>query len=195
VAAVPAIAAASTPPPTTANPSASIEDVPIRAVDILAIIVSQKLKKQLSEIPLSKSIKDLSNGKSTLQNQIMGDLQGEFSSAPDKGEELPLEELGAALGSGHSGNLGKYSTGLVLRAIGGKMPGSFNISSVKAHLSKTWGLGPQHADAVLLVATTMEHAKRLGSETEGKAWLDAAAQVYAVFLSLLAVAVAPLEAD
>ena len=38
----------------------------------------------------------------------MGDLQGEFSSAPDKGEELPLEVLGAALGSGHSGNLGKY---------------------------------------------------------------------------------------
>ena len=87
------------PPTTTAGPAASIEDVPTRAVDILAVIVSQKLKKQLSEVPLSKSIKELSNGKSTLQNEIMGDLQGEFSSAPDKGEELPLEELGAALGS------------------------------------------------------------------------------------------------
>ena len=179
VPAVPAIVATPIPPPTTANPAASIEDVPIRAVDILAVIVSQKLKKQLSEIPLSKSIKDLSNGKSTLQNEIMGDLQGEFSSAPDKGEELPLEELGAALGSGHSGSLGKYSAGLVSRAIGGKMPGGFNISSAKAHLSKTWGLGPQRADAVLLVATTMEPAKRLGSEAEGKAWLDTAAQVYA----------------
>lgn len=177
---IPVVAVATPiPPPTTANPAASIEDVPIRAVDILAVIVSQKLKKQLNEIPLSKSIKDLSNGKSTLQNEIMGDLQAEFSSAPDKGEELPLEELGAALGSGHSGNLGKYSTGLMSRAIGGKMPGGFNISSAKAHLSKTWGLGPQRADAVLLVATTMEPAKRLGSEAEGKAWLDAAAQVYA----------------
>ena len=176
VAAAPSVHAA---PPATAGPAASIEDVPIRAVDILAVIVSQKLKKQLSEVPLSKSIKELSNGKSTLQNEIMGDLQGEFSSAPDKGEELPLEELGAALGSGHSGNLGKYSTSLVSRAIGGKMPGGFNISSAKAHLSKTWGLGPQRADVVLLIATTMEPAKRLGSEAEGKAWLDAAAQVYA----------------
>jgi fatty acid synthase subunit alpha, fungi type len=167
-----------TPPPTTiAGPAASIEDAPIRAVDILAVIVSQKLKKQLSEVPLSKSIKELSNGKSTLQNEITGDLQGEFSSAPDKGEELPLEELGAVLGSGHSGNLGKYSTGLMSRAIGGKMPGGFNISSAKSHLSKTWGLGSQHADAVLLIATTMEPAKRLGSEAEGKVWLDAAAQV------------------
>ena len=38
--------------------------------------------------------------KSTLQNKIMGDLQVEFSFAPNKGEELPLEELGDALGSG-----------------------------------------------------------------------------------------------
>ncbi len=59
------------------------------------------------------------------------------------------------------------------------MPGGFNISSAKSHLSKTWGLGPQRADTVLLIATTMEPAKRLGSEAEGKAWLDAAAQVYA----------------
>ena len=65
------------------------------------------------------------------------------------------------------------------RAIGGKMPGGFNISSAKSHLSKTWGLGPQRADAVLLIATTMEPAKRLGSEAEGKVWLDAAAQAYA----------------
>jgi malonyl CoA-acyl carrier protein transacylase len=179
VAAPQPVVATTPPPPAAAGPAASIEDVPVRAVDILAVIVAQKLKKQLSEIPLSKSIKDLSNGKSTLQNEIMGDLQGEFSSAPDKGEELPLEELGTALGSSHSGNLGKYSTGLVSRAIGGKMPGGFNISSAKTHLSKTWGLGSQRADAVLLVATTMEPAKRLGSESEGKAWLDAAAQVYA----------------
>jgi hypothetical protein len=66
------------------------------------------------------------------------------------------------------------NTGLVSRAIGG-----FNISSAKSDLSKTWGLGPQRADAVPLIATTMEPAKRLGSEAEGKAWLDSAAQVYA----------------
>ena len=62
----------------------------------------------------------------------MGNLQGKFSSAPDKGEELPLKERGATLGSGHSSNLGKYSTGLKSCAIGG----GFNISSVKAYLSK-----------------------------------------------------------
>ena len=37
------------------------------------------------------------------------------------------------------------------------MPHGFNISGAKSHLSKTWA--PQHADAVLLIATTMEPAQ------------------------------------
>jgi fatty acid synthase subunit alpha len=61
----------------------------------------------------------------------------EFTSAPEKGEEL-----GLALGVGHSGALGKYASGLISHMVGGKMPGGFNISSIKTHLSKTWGLGP-----------------------------------------------------
>ena len=72
-----------------------------------------------------------------VQNEILGDLDQEFSSAPEKGEELPLKELGAALGVGFSGNLGKYTTGLVSRLIGGKMPGGFNLSAIKSHLSKS----------------------------------------------------------
>ena len=46
---------------------------------------------------LSKTIKDLVGGKSMLQNEILGDLQQEFASAPEKGKELPLEEPGSAL--------------------------------------------------------------------------------------------------
>ncbi|KAE9399788.1 fatty acid synthase [Gymnopus androsaceus JB14] len=143
-------------PVAASGPAASIEDVPIKSSDILIAIVSQKLKKPVSEISMSKSIKD---------------LVGVFS-APEKGEELPLEELGPALGSGHSGTLGKYTTGLISRLIGGKLPGGFNSSAVKAHLSKSWGLGPLRADGVLLLGTTMEPAKRL-------AWLDGVTAAYA----------------
>jgi fatty acid synthase subunit alpha len=175
-----AIPAASVPvaSPAPSGPAASIEDVPIRASDVLDVIVAQKLKK-VEEVPLSKSIKDLVGGKSTLQNEILGDLQMEFASAPEKGEELPLEELGSALGVGYSGALGKYTSGLVSRMVGGKMPGGFNITSIKAHLSKTWGLGPSRSDGVLLLGTTMEPAKRLGSEVDAKAWLDTVVTAYA----------------
>ncbi len=179
--AAPAAAVVSAPvaAPAPSAAVASIEDAPIKATDVLLVVVAQKLKKGVSEIPLSKSIKDLVGGKSTLQNEILGDLQMEFGSAPEKGEELPLEELGAALGSGYSGSLGKYTTGLVSRMCGGKMPGGFNSSAVKAYLSKSWGLGPSRADGVLLLGTTMEPPKRLGAEPEAKAWLDSVVAVYA----------------
>ncbi|KAG2076495.1 hypothetical protein BDR04DRAFT_694370 [Suillus decipiens] len=161
------------------GPAASIEDAPIKANDILMSIIAQKLKKKIEEVPASKTIKDLVGGKSTLQNEILGDLQLEFSSAPEKGEELPLEELGSALSVGHSGALGKYTSGLVSRMIGGKMPGGFNSSAIKTHLAKTWGLGSSRADGVLLLGTTMEPAKRLSSEAEAKAWLDTVVAIYA----------------
>jgi 3-oxoacyl-ACP reductase-like protein len=99
--------------PSPAIAAASIEDVPIKAIDILLVVIAQKLKKKIDEVPLSKSIKELVSSESTLQNEILGGLQLEFSSAPEKGEEFPLEELGSALGAGFSGNLGKYSNGLI----------------------------------------------------------------------------------
>ncbi|SGZ13233.1 BQ5605_C028g10557 [Microbotryum silenes-dioicae] len=175
------VAAASAPvaAAASAGPAASVPDEPLKAVDVLRVIIAQKLKKPVSEVPLGKSIKDLVGGKSTLQNEILGDLQGEFASAPEKGEEMPLSELGAALAQGHSGAPGKYTSGLIARMIGSKMPGGFGLSAAKAHLGKQWGLGSGRIDGVLLVALTQEPPKRLGSEADAKAFLDAAAQAYA----------------
>lgn len=170
---------AAAPVAAPAGNAVAVEDAPIKAMDILTVIIAQKLKKKVEEIPASKSVKDLVQGKSTLQNEILGDLGQEFSSAPEKGEELPLEELGSALENGFSGNLGKYTSGLVSRLISGKMPGGFNASAIKSYLSKTWGLGPSRADGVLLHGTTMEPPKRLGSEAEAKAWLDTVVAAYA----------------
>ncbi|KAG8716660.1 3-oxoacyl-[acyl-carrier-protein] synthase [Ceratobasidium sp. 394] len=176
VAAAPIVAAPVAP---AGGSAAAIPDEPLKAVDTLRVIIAQKLKKKVDEVPISKAIKDLVGGKSTLQNEILGDLQLEFSSAPEKGEELPLDELGAALSVGYTGALGKHTNGLVSRMIGGKMPGGFNVTSIKSYLNKTWGLGPARSDAALLLGVTMEPAKRLGSEAEAKSWLDSVANAYA----------------
>ena len=93
----------------------SIEDAPVTSIDILLVIVAHKLKKKV----LTQSIKDVIGGKTTLRNEIIGDLQQEFSSASEKGEGLPLEELVSALGTDSSGSLRKCTTGLVPRGIGG----------------------------------------------------------------------------
>jgi fatty acid synthase subunit alpha len=56
-------AAGAPPPPPSAGPAASVEDIPVTAVDILRTLVAQKLKKSLADVPLSKAIKDLVGGK------------------------------------------------------------------------------------------------------------------------------------
>jgi fatty acid synthase subunit alpha len=63
--------AVSAPAP-SAGPAAQLDDAPVQATDVVRAIIAQKLKKPFGEIPLSKAIKDLVNGKSTLQNEILG---------------------------------------------------------------------------------------------------------------------------
>lgn len=55
-------AAVAPPPSASAGPAAMVEDTPVKATDITRAIVAQKLKKGLTEIPLSKAIKDLVGG-------------------------------------------------------------------------------------------------------------------------------------
>ncbi|KAK0531483.1 fatty acid synthase alpha subunit Lsd1 [Tilletia horrida] len=176
-----AAAAAAAAVPTASAPAAaaaSVPDEPLKATETIRAILAQKLKKPITEIQLGKAIKDMVGGKSTLQNELIGDLQLEFGSLPERGEEMPLEELGSTLNSGYSGALGKHTTGLVSRVIGAKLPGGFGMSGVKAHLSKAWGLGAGRTDGVLLVALTQEPAKRLASEPEAKSWLDSVVGAY-----------------
>ncbi|ETN42932.1 fatty acid synthase subunit alpha [Cyphellophora europaea CBS 101466] len=182
--AAPASAPASAPaaaaaPAASAGPAAAVADVPVMAVDILRALVAQKLKKPLTDIPLSKAIKDLVGGKSTLQNEILGDLGKEFGSTPEKPEDTPLDELGAAMQSTFNGQLGKQSTSLIARMVSSKMPGGFNITAVRKHLETKFGLGSGRQDGVLLLALTMEPAARLGSENDAKSYLDGVAEKYA----------------
>ena len=78
-----------------------------------------------------------------------------------------------------NGQLGKHSSSLVARLVSSKMPGGFNMGSVRKHLETRWGLGSGRQDGVLLLAITMEPASRLGSEGDAKAYLDDVSNKYA----------------
>lgn len=118
-------------------------------------------------------------GKSTLQNEILGDLGKEFGSTPEKPEDTPLDELGASMQATFNGQLGKQSSSLVARLISSKMPGGFNITSARKYLETRWGLGPGRQDGVLILALTMEPPTRLGAENDAKAYLDDVSNKYA----------------
>ncbi|KAG9256470.1 fatty acid synthase subunit alpha [Emericellopsis atlantica] len=174
-----ASAAAAAPPPPGAGPAEKVPDEPVQAVDIVRALIAQKLKKPLLEVPLSKAIKDLVGGKSTLQNEILGDLGKEFGSTPEKPEDTPLDELGASMQATFDGNLGKQSQSLIARLISSKMPGGFNITTARKYLETRWGLASGRQDGVLLLALTAEPAARLGSDADAKAFLDDMANKYA----------------
>lgn len=103
----------------------------------------------------------------------------EFGSTPEKPEDTPLDELGAAMQATFNGQLGKQSSSLIARLVSSKMPGGFNITAVRKYLETRWGLGSGRQDGVLLLALTMEPASRLGSEADAKAYLDDTANKYA----------------
>lgn len=181
-AAAAAPAAAPVPVPVAAAPSApaaEISDAPVTASLVLHSLVAQKLKKSLDAVPLSKTIKDLVGGKSTVQNEILGDLGKEFGTTPEKPEETPLEELAETFQDSFNGTLGKQSSSLISRLISSKMPGGFTITVTRKYLQSRWGLGNGRQDSVLLVALTNEPSARLGSEADAKQFLDEQAQKYA----------------
>ncbi|KAG0669283.1 3-oxoacyl-[acyl-carrier-protein] synthase [Maudiozyma exigua] len=166
-------------PAPTAGPAADIPDAPVTAGLVLHTLVAHKLKKPLDSIPLSKTIKDLVGGKSTVQNEILGDLGKEFGNTPEKPEETPLEELAEMFQDTFPGSLGKQSSSLISRLMSSKMPGGFTITIARKYLQTRWGLGAGRQDSVMLVALSNEPPSRLGSEADAKAFLDASAQKYA----------------
>lgn len=55
-------AVAAPPQPSGTGVAPPVEDAPVKAVDILRSLIAQKLKKQLTDIPLGKAVKDLVGG-------------------------------------------------------------------------------------------------------------------------------------
>ncbi|KAJ2737483.1 fatty acid synthase alpha subunit Lsd1, partial [Coemansia sp. Cherry 401B] len=174
-------------PEAARSPEASqaLDDAMLPTADIARVIVAAKLKKPLSSVSADKSIAMLVAGKSTLQNEIVGDLQREFGARmPTRAEETLLRELGAAIGPVDSA-LGKHSQPLVARMFGGKMPGGFTLSKARSALQQLYGLGPMRQDAVLLLALTAEPSVRLASEADAQAWLDKVVQAYAALAGVV----------
>ncbi|KAJ2839351.1 fatty acid synthase alpha subunit Lsd1 [Coemansia sp. 'formosensis'] len=174
---------------TAVEASVAVPDVPLKSVFVIRTVVAQKLKRPLSEVSADRSVRDLTGGKSTLQNEILGDLLKEFNLSPsgpipDRPDEISLLELSAGLsncgGGGGVRALGKHTTAQVARLFSTKMPGGVTQSAVRRRLESEHGIGRAHQqDAVLLLALTMEPAARLGSEQDAHAWLGGVVQAYA----------------
>jgi fatty acid synthase subunit alpha len=85
---VTAVVAPTTPTPVRAPSAAPSSkpagDRPVSAFETLQVLLALKLKKTISEVSSETTIKDLVGGKSAIQNEILGDLQKEFGTEPER---------------------------------------------------------------------------------------------------------------
>ncbi|PUU74709.1 hypothetical protein B9Z19DRAFT_1103326 [Tuber borchii] len=133
-------------PPASTGQATAVADELVQAVDILRSLIAEKLKKPLSEIPLLKAIKDLVNGKSTLENEVLGDVQKEFGNTPGEPDGTPLYELGAAMQTTFNRQLGKQSSSMIARMISSKMLGGFDITTARKYLTDRYSLQSARQD-------------------------------------------------
>ncbi len=140
-------------PVVTPVAASRIETLPLKAEEIVHILVAQKTRRPGTDIPMKKSIKEISAGKSTLQNELIGDLQKEFGSIPERAEELPIHELGMNIErSGFGGMPGTLVNSIVSKLFSAKMPSGFSASNAKSLLSTEFGLESKAADAIFSIA-------------------------------------------
>ncbi|KAI0384967.1 putative fatty acid synthase alpha subunit FasA [Hypomontagnella monticulosa] len=159
--------------------AASTVDKDFTPTDVILSLVAQKLRRAFDEVSLSESIQNLSGGKSTLQNELIGDLAAEFGDLPDGSESTAMDALGEKLASGFSGKLGKSSKKLVERFLSSKMPGGFGQTEMVAYLGSRWGLGSNSQTAVQCFCITIEPAARLSDVGQVHEFLDSAVSRYA----------------
>jgi fatty acid synthase subunit alpha len=113
-----------------------------------------------------------------LQNEITGDLDTEFGSAPDGAEDIPLKELASMLQKSFFGQLGRRTKSMVDKLFTSKMPGGFTLTKVRSNLEQEYGFGVGRQDSVLLSSLQSPPAARLDSEGKAREYWSSIVQSY-----------------
>ncbi|PKY00463.1 3-oxoacyl-synthase [Aspergillus campestris IBT 28561] len=173
------------PPPSFQTEKAAPRvDMALSTAHVVLAMTAQKLRRPFYQVPMNKTIRDLSGGKSTLQNELVGDLVAEFGKVPEGAEDMPLATLSEALRHGASIKPGKAMSSLISRFISGKMPAGFNQNAVHDYLEARWGLTRSHSIIPICLATSVEPPTRLGTSELAKSYFDELVQRYSEFYNI-----------
>ncbi|KAG6574452.1 putative fatty acid synthase subunit alpha [Phytophthora cinnamomi] len=160
----------------------TVGDKPVEAKHALLVMLAAKFGKAFTEIPETATIKELSAGKSAVQNEIVGDLEKEFGSGPDDAAEMKLAELAGKFPDYASP--GKVTSALIAKMLASKMPGGFGLSAIKEYLSSERCLPSGRIESVLLHGLTQNPKQRLTDDVTAKKWLDGVVDDYAKFAGI-----------
>lgn len=120
----------------------------------------------------------MTSGKSTLQNELIGDIGAEFGAIPDGSEDLSLASLGASCGNQFAGRPGKQMSALISKLISSRMPAGFNQVVMREHLKSFWGLDQGRQNTIMCFAVTMLPPAHLENVDTAKKFLDSIVHRY-----------------
>ncbi|KAL4137325.1 hypothetical protein PRIC2_000847 [Phytophthora ramorum] len=160
----------------------TVSDKSVEPKHALLVMLAAKFGKDFSEIPETATIKELSAGKSAVQNEIVGDLEKEFGSGPDDAAEMKLAELAGKFPDYASP--GKVTSALIAKMLASKMPGGFGLSAIKEYLSSERCLPSGRIESVLLHGLTQNPKQRLTDDGTAKKWLDGVVDDYAKYTGI-----------
>ncbi|KAE8312700.1 hypothetical protein BDV41DRAFT_588770 [Aspergillus transmontanensis] len=167
-------------PPSRASPSV---DVSLSSSHIALAMTAQKLRQPFDKVAMGRTVRELSGGmgKSTLQNELVGDLVAEFGRVPEGVEDMTLNALGEALQGVFAGKPAKHMTSLIARLISRKMPAGFNQNSIQDYICSRWGFSKAHSLVPICLAITIEPTARLANADAAQGYLDELISRYATF--------------
>eukprot|EP00915_Cephaloidophora_sp_WS-2016_P001664 GHVH01002295.1.p1 GENE.GHVH01002295.1~~GHVH01002295.1.p1 ORF type:complete len:4163 (+),score=693.88 GHVH01002295.1:342-12830(+) len=158
-----------------------LEDVPVTAVVMLRALIAHKTNASYEDILPTKTIKDISGGKSTMVNELAADLSAELAGLPlpNDATEMTLEKLASSFAKYKK--LGTVTTRMIQDL---PFPAGYTIPNAKAYLKKQVGLGPMRADAALLLAAVDPPSSRFTDKPSVEKWLSTVATEYSRKLNI-----------
>lgn len=141
------------------------------SIVVKGIIVGKLPAHRLETLPTTKTLKELCGGKSTLQNEIKGDLLKEIPSLADQSniEDMPVESITDYCED--VSTLGPVTQDLVTKFIPRKFAGQLNsVSAVRQYLCAKWGV--EDSNALLLFISLQSVTNRFHDQTETEAFID-----------------------
>lgn len=117
-------------------------------------------------------------GRSTVQNEIVGNLTKELGALPDQPEGMSLEDLASTVADHGAGTkLGPFTSALVNKAITSKMPANSNVTVLRQYLDRRWGFKQGLQDRALLAVIRSPPPARLPGEKDVHQFLDDIARI------------------
>ncbi|KAM3160792.1 Fatty acid synthase subunit alpha [Lachancea thermotolerans] len=146
---------------------------------VQSVVANKIAGYSIETLPLSHTLKELCKGKSTLQNEIKGDLYKELPGLQDAQlEDMSLESICKEVESPKT--LGPVTLGEVTKFIPRKFAGKLGtVSAVKEYLSRSWGVN--NSAPLLLFIASRDLKTRFSSEEETQQFIDNSCVEFAKF--------------